>query len=249
MATLTTPCAGMFFLSGDRFGRVAFQFSGRRKEFAARVKPSLQPLLLGQSPGFPNGKRGRGRGRGGEIWAEEELGGRYELEAEIYGFMAKSENPSEFPSKEALIAAGREDLAIAIAKEGGWLAYGWNLDEEENGKHSRGVSNLAHEEPCEEDWITSPQETPSVAVEACLNDDSYNHSACSEGSSRSSSSRRPMETEASENLGIEGILIRLEKERTIAFGFLLQKDKKRKIAKEQNRTDVVAGHSNVSFFP
>lgn len=47
------------------------------------------------------------------------------LELDIYDFMEKSENPSEFPTREELIAGGRPDLAEEILKEGGWLSYGW----------------------------------------------------------------------------------------------------------------------------
>lgn len=51
------------------------------------------------------------------------------LEAEILEFMQKSENPGAFPTKDELVAAGRVDLAEAIVKEGGWLAYGWDLND------------------------------------------------------------------------------------------------------------------------
>lgn len=56
--------------------------------------------------------------------------GDFALEAEILEFMKSSKNPEAFPSKKDLIEAGREDLVDAIAKKGGWLCLGWNLDEE-----------------------------------------------------------------------------------------------------------------------
>jgi hypothetical protein len=51
------------------------------------------------------------------------------LEDEILEFMQNSNNPERFPSKEELVKAGRLDLAEAIVKEGGWLSYGWNLND------------------------------------------------------------------------------------------------------------------------
>lgn len=58
------------------------------------------------------------------------LGRSHDLEEEIYGFMEISANPTIFPSKEDLIVAGREDLVRAIAKKRGWMAYGWDSDDE-----------------------------------------------------------------------------------------------------------------------
>lgn len=54
-----------------------------------------------------------------------------EWDAEIYEFMAKSEDPTKFPTREQLIAAGRPDLAEAIGRVGGWLAFGWRLEQED----------------------------------------------------------------------------------------------------------------------
>lgn len=51
------------------------------------------------------------------------------LEAEVLEFMQNSNNPEAFPTKEELVAAGRVDLVEAIVKRGGWLAYGWDLNE------------------------------------------------------------------------------------------------------------------------
>jgi len=52
------------------------------------------------------------------------------LEAEILEFMKNSKNPELFPTKKELVDCGRMDLVDAIIKKGGWLAYGWDLDEE-----------------------------------------------------------------------------------------------------------------------
>lgn len=42
------------------------------------------------------------------------------------GFMAKSEKPSMFPTKEELVRAGRLDLVKSIKKKGGWFSFGWD---------------------------------------------------------------------------------------------------------------------------
>lgn len=55
-----------------------------------------------------------------------------DLDREILMFMKNSRNPNEFPSKEQLLNAGRVDLVNAIAKSGGWLALGWDCDEDED---------------------------------------------------------------------------------------------------------------------
>lgn len=43
--------------------------------------------------------------------------------------MQRSANPKGFPTKQELLAAGRTDLVEAIAAQGGWLAFGWDLDD------------------------------------------------------------------------------------------------------------------------
>jgi hypothetical protein len=60
-------------------------------------------------------------------WESSE--GNIALETEILEFMKNSENPLMFPSKKQLIDAGRMDLVDAILKEGGWLALGWDFDD------------------------------------------------------------------------------------------------------------------------
>lgn len=53
------------------------------------------------------------------------------LEAEILEFMRNSENPNAFPTKKQFMDAGRLDLVEAIARQGGWLAFGWDLDDDD----------------------------------------------------------------------------------------------------------------------
>ncbi|XP_039832116.1 protein FLOURY ENDOSPERM 6, chloroplastic-like isoform X2 [Panicum virgatum] len=49
-----------------------------------------------------------------------------ELEEAIYDFMCRSAKPGAFPTCEELFAAGRADLAAAVASSGGWLSLGWS---------------------------------------------------------------------------------------------------------------------------
>jgi hypothetical protein len=40
--------------------------------------------------------------------------------------MCRSAKPGAFPTREELLAAGRSDLAAAVASSGGWLSLGWS---------------------------------------------------------------------------------------------------------------------------
>ncbi|XP_058084653.1 protein PTST homolog 2, chloroplastic isoform X2 [Magnolia sinica] len=128
------------------------------------------------------------------------------LEDEILDFMLKSPNPNAFPTREEFIAAGRMDLAEAIAARGGWLAYGWDLDEKP---------------------VDSPGDDGSIdSIGGFLLDDSRVFQQRFSGSSTSdqadttassSSSGRSIEIGVGEDSGIEGILSRLEKERNLLY--------------------------------
>ncbi|WVZ60120.1 LOW QUALITY PROTEIN: hypothetical protein U9M48_010181 [Paspalum notatum var. saurae] len=52
--------------------------------------------------------------------------GQEDLEAAIYDFMCRSDKPGAFPTREELLAAGRADLAAAVASSGSWLSLGWS---------------------------------------------------------------------------------------------------------------------------
>lgn len=53
------------------------------------------------------------------------------LEADILEFMKNSDKPEAFPTKKELVDAGRMDLVEGIKRQGGWLAMGWDLDEDD----------------------------------------------------------------------------------------------------------------------
>jgi hypothetical protein len=53
-----------------------------------------------------------------------------ELERQVYEFMKNSNTPNDFPTKKQLLDAGRLDLVTAISNTGGWLAFGWDDDQD-----------------------------------------------------------------------------------------------------------------------
>ncbi|KAK7307145.1 hypothetical protein VNO77_39956 [Canavalia gladiata] len=114
------------------------------------------------------------------------------LESEILEFMQNSDKPQAFPTKEELVAAGRVDLVHAIANEGGWLAFGWDLNGESNQLH--GFEDKSSSE-------IDGNKTRSSGVAAAS----------------SSQPAKSVEIEAEES-GVEGILNRLEKQRSSSFG-------------------------------
>ncbi|XP_022998696.1 protein PTST homolog 2, chloroplastic-like isoform X1 [Cucurbita maxima] len=128
--------------------------------------------------------------------------GDFELEAEILEFMESSRNPDAFPSKKDLIEAGREDLVDAIVKKGGWLCLGWDLNDREfalaTDWDSFGESNCSK-------WDDRQRFATAV-------------SRIASASTPSSFTGRSLETVVKHESGIEGILSRLEKERSVTFG-------------------------------
>ncbi|KAH0458667.1 hypothetical protein IEQ34_011481 [Dendrobium chrysotoxum] len=251
MTVLTATHTAVLFISVSPCRRLAFRFARRSEGVTA-----LAPLpILRHSIGFLNGRKGRRRVREGVVWAEEELSRSRYLEAEIYEFMVRSADPMDFPSREALKAAGREDLAKAIEKEGGWLAYGWDSDEEEEEGAVGTDSDLAGKRLCEEHSRIFQHRMTFVSGEAgeadaALETDLDNLWDSSDDSSGTSTSQRPMDIEVSQDAGIDGILNRLEKERSLAFGFISPKEEELMIKKDEIHSIIALRHKfrNVGEF-
>ncbi|PIN15214.1 hypothetical protein CDL12_12146 [Handroanthus impetiginosus] len=164
-------------------------------------------------------------------WCKQSEGDA-ELEAEIMDFMAKSEKPTMFPTREELMRAGRVDLVEAIKKRGGWYSLGW--DEKNVGDNVEGTMDFDIEEF--QRRVESCKESASLR-EHC--DDSLSSHHKEDGSSSqgkfisgnldslqlaaSASLGRSLEIGADEETGIEGILSRLEKQRNSDFGIDLPK--------------------------
>jgi hypothetical protein len=68
--------------------------------------------------------------------------GQEELEEAIYDFMRRSDKPGRFPTREELVAAGRADLAAAVASSGGWLSLGWSSSSSSLDAADGGDSNV-----------------------------------------------------------------------------------------------------------
>ncbi|XP_061985027.1 protein PTST homolog 2, chloroplastic-like isoform X2 [Populus nigra] len=173
----------------------------------------LRFLAVKETSGFLELKRSWWGSGGGFVrrcnrrdW--ESCGSDIALETEILEFMKNSENPLMFPSKKQLIDAGRMDLVDAILKEGGWLALGWDFDD--NADDADVVdcySSLTDNKEC------STAEIQDKALE-------YNKGQSSQVSCSSSSIS--LETATEDDAGIGGILYRLEKERNMNLGFALK---------------------------
>ncbi|KAK8655361.1 hypothetical protein V6N13_107942 [Hibiscus sabdariffa] len=158
----------------------------------------------------------------GSCWCKKgwENDGDLALEAEILEFMKNSDKPEAFPSKEELIDAGRMDLVEGIKRQGGWLAMGWDLDNDIDNRHGfqentfpdDGINDWDFMEE-KKKWDGLTQETAQIEVESNSTPNLADNS-----SSSTSPSGRSLEAAAEDDCGINGILSRLEKERNMNFG-------------------------------
>ncbi|KAF8390281.1 hypothetical protein HHK36_024806 [Tetracentron sinense] len=170
------------------------------------------------------------------------------LEAEIFEFMLKSKKPDFFPTKKELLDAGRMDLVEGIAKQGGWLSLGWDLDEEGpvqedgfpgwNSILEKAVGNGF----VRDDSRIFQQRFASIKNGDSLEGIEVGSSGVSPLSTSSSypalSHDRSIEMEGGDDAGIEGILSRLEKERNLSFGFgLREKESSSSVWKNDNGDD------------
>ncbi|KAI7726813.1 hypothetical protein M8C21_019510 [Ambrosia artemisiifolia] len=118
------------------------------------------------------------------------------LEGEILEFMKISRHPNEFPTKKALLDAGRSDLVDAIITKGGWMSLGWDDEDEDEDNDI---------------WDMNARFDSSLTC-------------CSSSHQSASSSGRSVETVIQEDAWLEGILYRLEKHRSLSFGASMQED-------------------------
>ncbi|XP_016692660.2 protein PTST homolog 2, chloroplastic isoform X2 [Gossypium hirsutum] len=141
------------------------------------------------------------------------------LEADILEFMKNSDKPEAFPSKKELVDAGRMDLVEGIKRQGGWLAMGWDLDDDDE----HGFQEKGFPEAGVKDWDLLEKEKKwdnqtfqeRAQSEAEISGASY---LAVNSSSSTSSSGRSLEVAAKDDCGVEGILSRLERERNVNFG-------------------------------
>ncbi|KAJ8441300.1 hypothetical protein Cgig2_024812 [Carnegiea gigantea] len=144
------------------------------------------------------------------------------LELELLEFMKNSKNPEMFPSKRELIESGRADLAEAIEKSGGWMSMGWEDDDEGE------IKKMEIENGSARNWVFEVGKN-GYEVEAISGSElNVDHgpgriSFMGDSSPASSSSGRSLETTTEDDSGIEGILNRLERQRSLSFG--LRKEK------------------------
>ncbi|WCJ21783.1 5'-AMP-activated protein kinase-related [Euphorbia peplus] len=167
-------------------------------------------------------------------WESE---GDFALEEDILEFMKCSENPQAFPSKKELIDAGRIDLVEAILEHGGWLASGWDFDDDDVKQQVGGhySDDIDFGLMGNGDWKNA------LVVE------DVTYRSDQEGSFEASCSGRSLETSADEDSGIEGILNRLEKERDISFGYGLREREVSHVQSNDIRHDWLTKSSKNGF--
>ncbi|KAL0336297.1 UNVERIFIED_CONTAM: protein PTST2, chloroplastic [Sesamum radiatum] len=153
--------------------------------------------------------------------------GDIELEAEIMDFMAKSPKPTMFPTMDELMEAGRVDLVEAIKKKGGWYSLGW--DERNVGDNVEEAVDFDLEEfqrrveSCKESAALREQYHDSFSSHVKQDGFSYEGNSSNSANLYSSQSEaspslgRSLEIGADEDVGIQGILSRLEKQRNSDF--------------------------------
>ncbi|XP_066389910.1 protein FLOURY ENDOSPERM 6, chloroplastic-like isoform X2 [Miscanthus floridulus] len=141
--------------------------------------------------------------------------GQEELEAAIYDFMCRSAKPGAFPTREELVAAGRSDLAAAVASSGGWLSLGWSSTAAEGPATTAAPRSSGGGNP---DY---PPETGVYyrgdLVPGSVDDSEWEEEDDDDDEEEASSSGREQETEETSEIrfkaGIEGMLSRLQKDR------------------------------------
>lgn len=146
--------------------------------------------------------------------------------------MCRSAKPGAFPTREELVAAGRADLAAAVASSGSWLSLGWSRAAAE------GPAAAAHPDyPPETGVYRRTDLAPSSA------DDS--DSEWDEEVEEASPSGRQPETEETKEVrfksGIEGMLTRLQRDRERAR----PPPRSSTGTKGQSGNDALAGNSGV----
>ncbi|OMO57959.1 Immunoglobulin E-set [Corchorus olitorius] len=191
-----------------------------------RKKVNLASLKLNIVRSFEFGEENK-RVSWGSCWCKK--GGDNDpdlaLEAEILEFMRNSEKPEVFPSKRDLVDAGRMDLVERIKRQGGWLAMGWDLNDDKdnkfqgNGFPENGAVDwdfVVEENECDNEAF---QERVRIGAESIESEVESRGSSTINPSCSPSSSGRSQEVVAEDDCGIKGILSRLERERNINFGF------------------------------
>ncbi|GJN23704.1 hypothetical protein PR202_gb11373 [Eleusine coracana subsp. coracana] len=147
--------------------------------------------------------------------------GQEDLEEAIYDFMRRSAKPGAFPTREELLAAGRADLAAAVASCGGWLALGWSSSSLSSSSRDGGYtatdapvsSGGGHPDYPPQSGLYDRNLAPAAGDDAAGREDTDDE----EEEREASPSGRPPETveprEVRFKAGIEGMLTRLQRER------------------------------------
>ncbi|KAL3654186.1 hypothetical protein CASFOL_003867 [Castilleja foliolosa] len=186
-----------------------------------RVKNYGKAVLSRQYLGSIESWSGKNLGNTWSRWCKGE--DEVELEAEIMDFMAKSEKPTMFPTKQELIGAGRADLAEAVEKKGGWYLLGYDVDENVEKSMDVDVDTKklqGRAESCKES--ASLREHSGDSVSGDDNEDEFSSEVNLDFLQLDASASLAKSLEIGEDSGIEGILSRLEKQRNSDIGLNLE---------------------------
>lgn len=153
-------------------------------------------------------------------------------------FMANSEKPTMFPTREELVRAGRLDLVEAIKNKGGWYSLGWDVEIVEETTDSDIAEFQRRIESCKQSGSSSYYE------EGVVNSSSRNLDSLQLAGSYSLDSS--LQLDADEDSGIDGILNRLEKQRNRDFmGIKLGKNGYE--AQSKSKDEIDGKHSDASL--
>ncbi|GMI74925.1 PROTEIN TARGETING TO STARCH 2 [Hibiscus trionum] len=217
--------------------------------FRARVSPSCSPGKKGNSVSLKlNPVRGLVFGEEKKrvsCWCKKgwDNDGDLALEAEILEFMRNSDKPEAFPSKEELVDAGRMDLVEGIKRQGGWLAMGWDLDDDIDNQHGFHENTFPEDGARDWDFMEKDKKWDNQTQDRARIEDESNGTPnlAVNSSSSTSSSGRSLEVAAEDDFGINGILSRLEKERNVSFGIGFKEKGGDEESLVQASTDVTVG--------
>ncbi|CAM0875402.1 unnamed protein product [Alopecurus aequalis] len=169
----------------------------RRRVFAAYKPPPRQPYRRRPAPAPAPPQRPS------NAPPPRAAGPQEELEEAIYDFMRRSDKPGAFPTRAELLAAGRADLAAAVASSGGWLALGWSSDDARPAAAASSAGPGVH-----------PDYPPVAAASGLAPEPVAPAPGREEESSPSGKEAETEETpEAGSGAGLEGMLTRLQRDR------------------------------------
>ncbi|KAL6637629.1 hypothetical protein ACP70R_025201 [Stipagrostis hirtigluma subsp. patula] len=208
----------------------------RRRRYAPTRPPTPAPAPPPQQ---------RAANAASPSWGPRDARGQEELEAAIYDFMRRSAKPGAFPTREELVAAGRADLAAAVASSGGWLSLGWSSGEEGPAATRPSLGGGVHPDYPPETGVYDH----ALASDARGDAEREGEEELEEEEEEASPSGRELETEDTREVrfkaGLEGMLTRLQRDRERARPSLRRSNE----AARRSDNGALAGNSSAPSHP